>query len=178
LLLNLRKLLESKGDFMRNKSKYLASVLAMVMLVGCAKLHRTPNADGTPTAPVTQLESANASNAEISVHNHAVGEALVAAHQSGLLETSYFDRLSAGQIKITRIHEQLTPLLAQPVAANAAQIKGLLKEIGDIGASMVADGTAGVKNPTAQQRIVSEIQSIITLANSIGSTLTAAGVLK
>ena len=163
---------------MKLQSKYLASALAMVMLVSCAKLHRTPNADNTPTAPVTQLESVNASNAEISVHNHAVGEALVAAHQSGLLETSYFDHLSAGQIKITRIHEQLTPLLAQPVAANAAQIKGLLKEIGDIGASMVADGTAGVKNPPAQQRIVSEIQSIITLANSIGSTLTAAGVLK
>ena len=163
---------------MKFKSKYLASALAMVMLVGCAKLHRPPNADNTPTAPVTQLEKVNADNAQISIHNHAVAESLVAVHQNGLIETEYFDRLSAGQIKITRIHEELTPLLAQPVAANAAQIKGLLKQIGDIGAAMVADGTAGVKNPTAQQRIVSEIQSIISLANSIGNTLTAAGVLK
>jgi len=163
---------------MKLQSKYLASALAMVILVGCAKLHRTPNADNTPTAPVTKLETVNADNAQISVHNHAVAESLVALHQNGLVNDEYFGKLSEAQIKITRIHEQLTPLLAQPVAANAAQIKGLLKEIGEIGASMVADGTAGVKNPTAQQRIVSEIQSIITLANSIGSTLTAAGVLK
>jgi len=163
---------------MRHKTKATAMFLAIALLVGCAKLHRTPNADNTPTAPVTQLEKVNVDNAQISVHNHAVAESLVAAHQSGFIETEYFDKLSAGQIRITRIHEQLTPLLAQPVAANPAQIKGLLKEIGDIGAQMVSDGTAGVKNPTAQQRVVSEIQSIITLANSIGSTLTAAGVLK
>lgn len=163
---------------MKLQSKYLASVLAMVMLVGCAKLHRTPNADGTPTAPVTQLEQVNADNAQIAIHNHAIAEALVAAHQNGLIPNEYFDKLSAAEIKITLIHEQLTPLLAQPVAANAAQIKGLLKQIGDIGAQMVTDGTAGVKNPTAQQSIVSEINSIISLAQSIGNTLTAAGVLK
>ncbi len=163
---------------MRNKSKYLASVIAIVLLVGCAKLHRTPNADGTPTAPVTSLEKVNADNAQISVHNHAVAESLVAIHQNGMIESEYFDKLSAGQIKITRIHEQLTPLLAQPVAANAAQIKGLLKEINDIGVQMVADGTAGVKDPTSQKSITSEIQSIITLANSIASTLSTTGVLK
>lgn len=163
---------------MKFKSKYLASALAMLLLVGCAKLHRAPNADNTPPAPVTQLETVNSDNAQISIHNHAVAEALIATHQSGLIETEYFDRLSAGQIKITKIHEELTPLLAQPVSANSAQIKGLLKKIADIGAAMVADGTAGVKNPTAQQRIVGEIQAILSLANSIGNTLTAAGVLK
>ncbi len=163
---------------MRTKSRYLASVLAIVFLAGCAKLHRTPNADGTPTAPITPLEKINADNAQISVHAHAVAEALVAAHQSGFIETEYFNTLSSGQIRITRIHQQLTPLLTQPVAANAAQIKGLLTELNDVANQMVTDGAAGVKNSTAKDSINSEINSIITLAKSITSTLTTTGLLK
>lgn len=161
------------------KQRHIAAILGLLLLLGCAsKLHRTPNPDGSPTAPVTSLETVNADNAKITVHNHAIAEGLVAAHQNGLVETEYFDKLSAGQIKITKIHQKLTPLLATPVAANAAQIKGLLKQMEDIATQMVADGTAGVKNPSAQDSIVREIKSIITLANSIGSTLTSAGILK
>lgn len=163
---------------MKRNSRYLATVLAFAMLAGCAKLHRAPNPDGTPTAPVTSIETINADNAQIAIHNHALAEAIVATHQAGFIKTEYFDKLSAGQIQITRIHQQLSPLLASPIGANAAQVKGLLKQIADIGAQMVSDGSAGVKNPESKKQIVSEIQSIITLADSITSTLTAAGVLK
>lgn len=160
------------------KSQAFAVILVMLILCSCAGIHRTPNADGTPTAPVTKLETVNVDNAQIAIHNHAVAEALVAAHQNGLIETEYFDKISASQIQITRIHGQLSPLLANPIGANAAQVKGLLKQISDIGEQMVTDGTAGVKNPTAQQSIVREVKEVITLANSILSTLTTAGVLK
>jgi hypothetical protein len=163
---------------LKTKSRYLAAVMAIVFLAGCAKLHRTPNADGTPTAPITPLEQVNADNAQISVHNHAVAEALVAAHQSGFVESEYFNTLSAGQIRITRIHQQLTPLLAQPVAANVAQIKGLLTELNDVANQMVTDGTAGVKNPQAKDSIITEVNSVISLAKSITSTLTTTGLLK
>lgn len=163
---------------MRKKSRYLAIALAIVFIVGCAKLHRTPNADGTPTAPITQLEQVNASNAEISVHNHAVAEAVVAAHQNGFISSEYFDKLSSGQIRITRIHQQLTPLLAQPVSANAAQIKGLLTELNDVANQIIADGAAGVKNQAAKDSITTEVNSIISLAKSIASTLTTTGLSK
>lgn len=163
---------------MRNKSRYLASVLAIVFLAGCAKLHRTPNADNTPTAPITPLEQVNADNAQISIHAHAVAEALVAAHQNGFIETEYFDKISSGQIRITKIHQQLTPLLAQPVAANSAQINGLLTELNDVGKQMISDGTAGVKNQQAKDSIITEVNSIISLAKSITSTLATSGLLK
>jgi len=148
-----------------------------MLQVGCAA-HRTPNANGSPTAQVTTTEQVNFDNAQIAIHNRAIAQGIVATQQAGFLETEYFDKLSAAQIKITRIHEQLTPLLKNPVAANSAQINDLLSQMKTIAAQMVTDGTAGIKNDQSKQSMLTEVNAISSLANSIISTLTTAGILK
>jgi hypothetical protein len=149
-----------------------------MLQVGCAGAHRTPNADGSPTAPVTTTEQVNFDNAQIAIHNRAIAEGLISVKQAGFLETEYFDKLSAAQIKITRIHQQLTPLLKNPVAANSAQINDLLGQIKTIAAGMVTDGSAGIKNDQSKQSILTEVNAISSLVSSIVSTLTTAGIIK
>jgi hypothetical protein len=115
---------------------------------------------------------------QIAIHNRAVAESIIAINQAGFLEKPYFDSLSAAQIKISRIHQQLTPLLKNPVAADAPTLRALLAQIQQITTDMVNAGNVGIKNEQSKASITSEIRAIATLGNSILSTLTIAGVLK
>lgn len=159
------------------RHKLLASLMIAITLAACAGLHRQPNPNG-PTTPITPLEKLNFDNAQIAIHNRAVAKGIVAIQQTGFIEKEYFDLLSAGEIKITRIHQQLTPLLKNPNAGNVNQIQALTKELRDTAVSMVNNGTAGIKNSQSKEDITAEINSIVYLANSVLSTLATVGAIK
>lgn len=150
----------------------LLFALFLAGLDGCA----AKKPIGSP--PVTTWEQVNSDNAQIAVHNRAVAKALVATRNAGFLSTEYFGTLSAAQIKITRLHAELTPLLRDVNTALAAQdrIKAILDEFTALAIQMVSDGSAGIKNPQSQSQIISEIQAIRSLVDSLRSLLQTAGV--
>lgn len=144
-------------------------------LAGCAAKHQPING---VTAPTTTLEQINSDNAQLAVHNRAIAQSIMAINQAGFLEAGYFDKLSAAQIQATRIHEQLTPLLANPTAANASAIQALLTQLNAVADELIANGSAGVKDATSKQTVTNEANAIKSLASTIVSALQAAGVIK
>lgn len=156
--------------------KQFVSVGCILLLaVGCAA-HRVGNGT-TPPAPVSTWEQVNYDNLQIAVHNRAVAKAVTAAYQAGFLEKEYYDVISREGINITRIHQQLTPLLKSEstIKGNAALIKSLLNTL-VASAGTIADAAA-VKNPDTRQQLVTEAQLIGSLANTIINLLQGAGVI-
>lgn len=149
---------------------------SMATVEGCAA-HRTAVA-GTPSAPITPQEQLNYDNAQFAIHNKSIAEAIVATQQQGFISTEYFDKLTTGQVQITKIHEQLTPLLAAASPTNSAQIQSLVTQIKTTATQMIADGSVGIKNDTSKSSITDEVNALVTLGNSIISTLTTMGVIK
>lgn len=158
-------------------SRFVCAVL-LLALVSCATLHRQPNANGTPGAPPTSLETVNYNNAQIAIHNRAIAKAIIAVNQAGFLEPAYFDSLSAAQIKVTRIHELLTPLLKNPTPADGPAIRALLGQLQQITSDMVNIGNVGIKNDQSKAAALNDIRAISSLGGVILSTLVTAGVIK
>jgi len=161
---------------MKKNARYVLSMIVVALLVGCAA-HR---ANPTNPIPISAFEQTNYLNAQISIHNRAAAQMIVAINQAGFLETEYFDRLSAAQVKITRAHKDLTPLLKDlPTAlANQDKVKALLDVIQNTATGMISDGTVGVKNPQSQQALLSDVASIRSAAASIYTILEASGAVK
>ena len=155
--------------------RLISLTLVLLIVAGCAA-HRA-NTGGGPTVPVTPWEQVNYDNLQIAVYNRAVAKAMTAAQQNGFLEIQYYDIISREGANITRVHQQLTPLLQteSTIKANSDKIKSLLDAlVGSAGA--IADAAA-VKNPQTKQELISEAQLIGGLANTILSLLKDNGVL-
>lgn len=159
------------------KTKTVTLVLAAIILWGCSAHRVTTNPN--PQA-VTPMEQANFDNAQIAIHNRAIAKTIIAAHDAGFIETEYFDKLTAGQIKLTRAQSDLTPLLKDQATAmaNADKIKAIRDEAVATVRQLVADGTVGVKNPQSKDALQQDVTAIGGLVDSITSLLTTAGVLK
>src|SRR5215471_3523406 len=106
--------------------RLISLTLVLLIVAGCAA-HRA-NTGGGPTVPVTPWEQVNYDNLQIAVYNRAVAKAMTAAQQNGFLETQYYDIISREGANITRVHQQLTPLLQteSTIKANSDKIKSLL----------------------------------------------------
>ena len=152
----------------------VALLFCAVLFVGCAAHHVS---NGTPPAPVSTLEQANYDNFQIAVHNRAVAKAVTAARQAGFIEKEYYDVISREGINITKVHQQLTPLLKDQAGLriNSATIKTLLNTLIS-SADTIADA-AFVKDPNVKQQLVSEAQLIGSLANTILNLLQGAGLI-
>jgi len=155
--------------------KLITLTFALLIVAGCTA-HRA-NTGGGPSAPVTPWEQVNYDNLQIAVHNRAVAKAMTAAQQNGFLETEYYDIISREGINITRVHQQLTPLLQteSTIKANSDKIKALLDAL--VGSAKSIVDAAAVKNPQTKQELISEAQLIGSLANTILSLLKTNGVL-
>jgi hypothetical protein len=154
--------------------KLISLTFTVLIGIGCAA-HRA-NVGGGPAAPVTTWEQVNYDNLQIAVHNRAVAKAVTAAQQNGFLETEYYDIISREGANITRVHQQLTPLLQteSTIKANSDKIKALLDAM--VGSAKAIADAAAVKNPQAKQELISEAQLIGSLANTILSLLKDNGV--
>lgn len=160
---------------MKTANKLVSIVCICVLMAGCAAKHAPVNGI---TAPTTALEQINSDNAQIAVHNRAIAESIIAINQAGFLETGYFGTISGLQIQATRIHQQLTPLVATPTAANLASIQSLLNQLNATADQMISNGTAGIKNAQSQQNFISEANALKSLVSTILSSLQVAGVIK
>jgi len=155
--------------------KLISLTFALLIVTGCAA-HRASKG-GVPAAPVTPWEQVNYDNLQIAVHNRAIAKAMTAAQQNGLLETQYYDIISREGANITRVHQQLTPLLQteSTIKANSDKVKALLDAL--VGSAKAIADAAAVKNPQTKQELISEAQLIGSLANTILSLLKDHGVL-
>ena len=155
----------------------VATIVALIGygLAGCA----AKRASTSPTpAPITQWEQVNYDNAQIAIHNRAGAKTLVLTQKAGFISSSAFNKLSAAQIKITKIHSDLTPLLKDlPTAiASSDKLKALLDEATALVVEMISDGTAGVTNPESKAALLSDVDALKSAIDSLRSILTAAGV--
>lgn len=149
----------------------LTLMIAVGLMVGCA----AKRANQTNPAPITQGESLNYDNAQISIHNRAIAKSLVLIHQQGFVNDEYFGKLSAAQIRITKLHKDLTPLLVTNASATAAKDKvtAILNQIKAIASQMVADGSVGIINPDSKNAVLADINALISSANSIYTVIEA-----
>jgi len=153
-------------------------ILLTLVLAGC---HANRSAStSTAPAPISKWEQTNYDNAQIAIHNRAAAKTLVVAQQAGYIDVPTFDKISKGQIRLTKIQSDLTPLLKdQPTAATAsAKVKALTDEASAIVAQMISDGTAGVTNPSSQTALLSDVSAIKSALDSMLVILTSSGVLK
>lgn len=148
----------------------LTLMIACIFLIsGCA----AKRANTANPAPITQGESLNYDNAQISIHNRAIAKSLVLIHQQGFVNDEYFGKLSAAQIRITKLHKDLTPLLVTNASAAAGKDKvtAILNEIRAVASQMVADGSVGIVNPDSKNAVLADINALISSANSIYSII-------
>lgn len=139
------------------------------LISGCA----AKRANQTNPAPITQGESLNYDNAQISIHNRAIAKSLVLIHQQGFVNDEYFGKLSSAQIRITKLHKDLTPLLKSNASALASKDKvtAILNEIKAVASQMVADGSVGIVNPDSKNAVLTDISALISSATSIYSII-------
>lgn len=153
------------------KSYAVVSLLAVLLIAGCA----AKRANTTNPQPITQWEQVNYDNDQISIHNRALAKSFVAISQAGLLDREYFDKLSAAQIRITRLHKDLTPLLRDQgtAASSQAKVTAILNELRAVAAQMVTDGSAGIKNQDSKTAVLSDIDAIASSVSSIYTVIQA-----
>jgi hypothetical protein len=154
------------------KLTIILTLMACLAFAGCA----AKRANTTNPQPITQWEQVNYDNTQISIHNRALAKSFVAIRQAGFLEKPYFDKLSAAQIRITKLHKDLTPLLqnqANVIGGGRDKVKAILDELRTVTAQMVADGSVGISNPDSKSAVLSDIEAIISSVNSIYTVIEA-----
>lgn len=166
---------KSSGQARATVASVVALLCLLPLLTGCAA--KRAGTGNTPPAPVSVWEQVNFDNLQIAVHNRAVAKALTAAQQAGFLEAEYYDIVSREGINITKLHQQLTPMLkdAQTIKSKSALVQDLLNKILSSADIMVA--AAAIKDPETKAQITTEAQLVAALANTMLTLLHDAGML-
>lgn len=147
------------------------SALALFLCLTTACLHKAGN------APITPWERVMSDNAVFAQLNSSVEQGTEAVVTSGLLKPADAAPVIGFSGEVANIHRQLTAILANGPninATNLATISTLLAQVQTSGTALVQSGSIGVKNPNTQQTIAADIQSLVSLAQSLLAEIQAA----
>lgn len=181
----------------RNKKLLMSAVLAfafcgLLLAVffcnGCAVIHGTA---GQPSRQPTSIEQILTWNAAIADANLSIAKGVIAANEANEIDVPTSNAILTQQSRIADADRQLTPILSKAcspqatiqscnptiLSGDATQIQSLLDQIKQSAASLVATGTAGIKNPQKAQTVKQAIQTISTFAADITQSLQSLNVL-
>jgi hypothetical protein len=167
LLLILAETFRNKGDFMKLQSKYLASALAMVLLVGIGCRHNKQAAGQPPpsAAVVTIATLLDADHTCLTVQ-----DSLTAAdHAIDQLKTSdpeYYAKVGPLIKKISAANNAAEQKIKLAKDTGATDWKpALLAVASSVNVSDLS--AAGVKNQTSQLIVSASLASLVGILNSI-----------
>ncbi len=152
---------------------FAAGLIVSVFLLTIACIHKTGN------QPVSGWERVTTDNAIFAQINNSVEQGTEAVVRSGLLKPQ--DAVPVidftGQVAI--IHQQLTAILDNGPnlsVSDLGTVNSLLVQVQILGQTLVQNGALGIKNPKTQQSIAADIQSLVTLAQTLLSEIQAARI--
>jgi hypothetical protein len=139
------------------------SLLIFLLVSMAACIHK-------PSGPVSAWERVNVNLAALAQINDDVAKGVIAAQQNGLITTQQAAPVLNYQELAAKDHEAIENILAAgstQATSQAAQIQALLDEIKNQGTTLIQSGGLGVKNPKSQQTFTQDLQSIVTLTETI-----------
>jgi len=123
---------------------------------------------------VTPWERVATYNAVFAQSNDAIEQGTEAAAASGVLSVQQAYPVIAFTGQVALAHQQITAILAKGANVSASDfgtVDALLQTIAVSGQQLVASGAIGVKNPKTQQTIAQDVTALVSLAQTLLSTL-------
>jgi len=139
----------------------LLVVLLTALTVAC--IHKTGG-------HVSAWERVNVNMAALAQINNDVAKGLIAAEQSGLVNTHQAAPILNYQELVAKDHAAIENILAtgsDQAANQSATIQALLNEIQSQGTTLIQSGGMGIKNPKSQQTFTQDLQGIVSLTQTI-----------